>query len=49
MKRGTEKQVVDLGELVVDGLDEIVFDGGHGERACGGVSSHILLLVFSIK
>ena len=49
MQGRTEDQVVDFRQLVVDSLDEIVFDGSHGERSRGGVSCHVLGLVFSIE
>ena len=37
MQRGAEGEVVDPGELFVDAVDEIVFDGGDGERPGRGV------------
>ena len=39
MQRRAEGEVVDLGELVVDALDEVVLDGGHRQRARGRVGS----------
>ena len=39
VERRSEDQVVNLRELVVDTLDEVVFDGGHRQCAGAGVTA----------
>ena len=52
MERGSEEQVVDFGELVVDAFDEIVLDGRGRKRPGRGVRAGdqlIFRLGFSLE
>ena len=46
MERGTEGQVVNLGNLVVDAFDEVILDSGNRQRACGSVGAEISVFSF---
>ena len=42
MERGAERQVVDLGELLVDAFNEVVLDGGDRQGAGADIGSEII-------
>ena len=52
VKGGTERQVIDFGQLVVNAFDEVVLDGGdrQGTRRRVGARHHLVFaLGFPIK